>query len=86
MKTTIINMRVGALLVTLGETKKEGLLMTTSRDGENPKEERGATPIMIEDIGEAEVIAETEEINTMAASGRGSEDTAGGVSVSEGLL
>ena len=39
-----------------------------------------------ENIEEKEVKAGTEEATTMEVAGRGSEDTTGGVSVSEGLL
>ena len=50
------------------------------------KEETEAHHMKIEDTEETEVIAEAEEITTMEAAGRGSEETAGRVSVSEGLL
>ena len=50
------------------------------------KEETEAHHMKIEDRKETEVTAETEEITTMEAAGRGSEETAGRVSVSEGLL
>ena len=53
---------------------------------EVPKEETEANHMKIEGTEETEVIAETEEITTMEAAGRGSEETAGRVSVSEGLL
>ena len=42
--------------------------------------------MVIENTEGIEVTVETEETTTMEAAGRGSEDTAGGVSVSEGLL
>ena len=58
----ITNMKMEVQLVTLEETMKESLPMMTSRDGENLKEGREATPIMIGDIEETGVITEVEEI------------------------
>ena len=83
---TITSMKMEVQLVTLGEIMKENPHMKTSRDGESLKEEKEATPIMIGGTKERKVIAEAEETIIMEASGRGSEDTARGVSVSEGLL
>ena len=52
---------------------------------EVPKEEREALHTKIGDTEEKEVIVETEGA-TMEATGLGGEETAGRVSVSEGLL
>ena len=52
---------------------------------EVPKEEREALHMKTEDTEEKEVIVETEGA-TMEATGLGGEETAGRVSVSEGLL
>ena len=85
-KDTIISMKVEVQLVTQEEIMKENPHMMISKDGESLKEGKDATPIMIGGTEETEVIAEAEETIIMEAAGRGSEDTARGVSVSEGLL
>ena len=66
------------------ETGKESPPMKITE--EVLKEEIEALHMKTEDIEEKEVIAETEGTTTMEAAGRGSEETAGRVSVSEGLL
>ena len=70
------------LLVTLEEKEKEGPPMMIT---EIPKEEREAHHMKTEDTEEKGVIVETEGA-TMEAAGLGGEETAGRVSVSEGLL
>ena len=57
-----------------------------TKEEENHKEETEAYQMVKEDTEGIEVTVETEETTTMEAIGRGSEDTARGVSVSEGLL
>ena len=67
------------------ETEKGSPPMMT-REEDILKEETEVRHMKIEDTEETEVIAEVEEITTMEAAGQESEETAGRVSVSEGLL
>ena len=57
-----------------------------TREEEKNKEETEVYQMVKENTEGIEVTVETEETTTMEAIGRGSEDTARGVSVSEGLL
>ena len=74
-----------SILHTLEEKEKEGLPMMKIRNHTEGKE---APHMMKEDIGEKEVTQETQEKEEtiMERAGLGGEGTAGGVSVSRGLL
>ena len=72
------------LLVILDETRKERPPMMFIE--EVLKEEIEALHMKTEDIEEKGVTVEIEGTTTMEAAGRGSEETAGRVSVSEALL
>ena len=84
-KDTTTSMKVEVLQVIQEKTVRGNLLMMI-KDGENLKEGKEANPMVKGSIEETGVIVGTEEASIMEAAGRGSEDTAGGVSVSEGLL
>ena len=69
----------------LKETEKGNPPMMT-REEDILKEETEVCHMKKEDTEGTEVTAETEETTTMEAAGPGCEETAGKVSVSEGLL
>ena len=84
-KKKATTMKMEVLQVIQGEIGRGSLLMKTKEE-ENHKEETEAYQMVKENTEGKEVTVETEETTTTEAAGRGSEDTAKGVSVSEGLL
>ena len=68
------------------EEIERGSLLMKTREEDNHKEETEVYQMVKENTEGIEVTVGAEETVTMEAAGRGSEDTAGGVSVSEGLL